>query len=46
MKICIYSKVFYPSLGGIESFVFLLAREFTKLGHSITVFTDISLPDY
>ena len=41
MKICIYSKVFYPSLGGIESFVFLLAREFTKLGHSITVFTDI-----
>ena len=41
MKICLYSSVFYPSIGGIENFVFLLARELVKLGHYVTVFTEV-----
>lgn len=41
MKICIYSSTFYPSTGGIENFVYLLAKEFVKLGHNVTIFTDI-----
>lgn len=40
MKICIYSSAFYPSTGGIENFVYLLAKEFVKLGHKVTIFTD------
>ena len=41
MKICIYTSTFYPVVGGIENFVFLLAKEFTKFGHQVTVLTDI-----
>ncbi len=36
-----YSSAFYPSIGGIENFVFLLARELVKLGHYVTVFTEV-----
>ncbi len=41
MKICLYTLAFYPRIGGMENFVYLLAREFVKLGHSVTIFTEI-----
>ena len=41
MKICIYTKSFYPFIGGIENFVFLLARELEKFKYKVTVVTDV-----
>ena len=40
MKICIYTSSFYPIIGGIENFVYLLGKEFVKLGAKVTVLTD------
>lgn len=40
MKICIYTTSFYPFIGGIENFVYLLGKEFIKLGIKVTVVTD------
>jgi glycosyltransferase involved in cell wall biosynthesis len=39
MKILISSYVFYPSIGGIETVTALLAGEFHRLGHEVTVVT-------
>ena len=43
MKICICTKSFYPNIGGIENFVFLLAREFSRFKHKVTVVTDAKI---
>ena len=43
MKICIYTKSFYPVVGGIENFVFLLARELEKFKYKVTVVTDTKM---
>ena len=39
MKILISSHAFAPSIGGIETVSGLLAAEFVKLGHEVTVVT-------
>ncbi len=40
MKICLYTPIFYPYIGGIQTVVFLLANEFVKFGHDVTVVTE------
>ena len=35
MKILIYSPLFYPSIGGLETIISTLGHEFTYLGHEI-----------
>jgi glycogen(starch) synthase len=35
MHILIYSPVFYPSIGGLETVVEILAREFVSYGHQV-----------
>ena len=35
MKILIYSPLFYPSIGGLETIISTLAHEFTYLGHQV-----------
>jgi glycosyltransferase involved in cell wall biosynthesis len=39
MKILLSSHVFYPSIGGLEAVSLMLAREFVKAGHRVTVIT-------
>ena len=39
MRILIYSRAFWPSIGGLEGTMDLLARGFTKAGHDVTVAT-------
>lgn len=40
MKILLYSSVFFPSLGGIETISATLAANLTELGHECTVITE------
>jgi glycogen synthase len=35
MKILIYSPLFYPSVGGLETIVSILAHEFVRQGHEV-----------
>ncbi len=37
MKILIYSPAFYPSVGGLETLVSILAAEFVAKGHEVRV---------
>ena len=39
MKILIYSPAFFPSIGGLELMVYVLAKEFAGRGHTVTVIT-------
>jgi glycogen(starch) synthase len=39
MKILIYSRVFLPSVGGVETMMAILAEEFTAAGHQVKVAT-------
>lgn len=39
MKILIYSPAFFPSLGGLEMMVFLIARELSMRSHDVIVYT-------
>jgi glycogen(starch) synthase len=39
MNILIFSAVFYPAIGGIESQTLLLIQEFVKKGHKVKVIT-------
>lgn len=39
VKILIYSSVFYPSVGGIETVVSILSNEFIKQGHEVKLVT-------
>ena len=41
MRICIYTTTFYPAIGGMETFVYLLAKEFETFGDKVTVFTEV-----
>ena len=45
MKILIYSSVFYPSLGGIETVVSSLTHEFVFQGHEVKLVTQVPAPD-
>jgi len=39
MKVALAAPYFHPHIGGVESHVLALAKELTKKGHAITVFT-------
>lgn len=41
MKICIFSRAFYPSVGGLERIAQLLATQATVFGHKVEVVTDV-----
>jgi len=38
-KICFVTSFFHPVIGGVESHVYYLAKEFMKMGYDIEVFT-------
>lgn len=40
MKIVVYSPAFHPMIGGLETVVQVLATEWSKLGHAVTVVTN------
>lgn len=41
MRILIYSPAFYPSIGGIETLVDILAREFVRQGHAVKLVSQV-----
>lgn len=45
MKVLLYSRTYLPRLGGIEQASYLLARELARLGHVVTVATDVAGPE-
>lgn len=45
MKILIYSPLFYPSVGGIETVTYLLARELAKAGQTVKVVCQTAATD-
>ncbi|MDO9314995.1 MAG: glycosyltransferase family 4 protein [Burkholderiaceae bacterium] len=45
MKIALTSHAFYPAVGGIETMSLLLAYEFIRRGHQVTVVTHTMNPD-
>ena len=45
MNICIFSTVFFPSIGGQEISTQIIANEFIQLGHNVEVVTDIITSD-
>lgn len=45
MKILIYSPVFYPSLGGIETVISILANEFVDQGHEVKLVSQVPATD-
>jgi glycogen(starch) synthase len=40
VKIVVYSPAFYPMVGGLETVVQVLAAEWSRMGHVVTVVTD------
>jgi glycogen synthase len=42
LKILIYSRVFWPSVGGLETIMEILAEEFTAAGHQVKVVTQVA----
>ncbi len=47
MKICLYSHVFLPRVGGVQTSSHQLAEGLTDLGHCVTIVTEIPAdPDY
>lgn len=44
MKILISSHFFFPSVGGLEEVSFILAEQFTRLGHEVKVVTQTPDP--
>lgn len=42
MKLCIFSRAFYPAVGGLERIALILATQATRFGHVVEVVTDIS----
>src|SRR5262249_38186923 len=42
LKIIIYSRVFWPSVGGLETIMEILAEEFTAAGHQVKVVTQVA----
>ncbi|WP_373530520.1 glycosyltransferase family 4 protein [Nostoc sp.] len=45
MKLLIYSPVFYPNIGGLETIVSILAHEFVYQGHEVKLVSQISATD-
>ena len=43
LKILIYSRVFWPSVGGTETMMEILAEEFTAAGHHVKVVTQVTV---
>src|ERR1043165_3414027 len=41
MRILIYSPMFYPSVGGLETIVSILAHEFVRQGHEVKLVCSI-----
>lgn len=45
LRICIFSRSFFPAVGGQERVAAMLAREFSNSGHSVVVLTDTPATD-
>lgn len=45
MKICLYSSVFFPSIGGLEQVSYTLASYWVTQGHQVNVVTDTPATD-
>ncbi len=45
MKILIYSPLFYPSIGGIETAISILAHEFVERGHEVKLVSQVPVED-
>ena len=45
MKILIYSPLFYPSIGGLETIISTLAHEFTCQGHEVRLISQTPATD-
>ena len=45
MRILIYSPLFYPSIGGIETTISILAHEFLNLGHEVKLVSQVPATD-
>lgn len=45
MKILIYSPLFYPSVGGLETVVSILAHEFVEQGHTVKLVSNVPTTD-
>ena len=45
LRILIYSRPFFPSIGGVEAMALMLAEELTSLGHRVTLVTETASPD-
>ncbi|MBW4620825.1 MAG: glycosyltransferase family 4 protein [Cyanosarcina radialis HA8281-LM2] len=45
MKILIYSPLFYPSIGGLQNVVSVLASEFVRQGHEVKVVCQVPDPE-
>jgi len=45
LRILVYSRPFFPLVGGVETMAMMLAEEFTALGHRVTVVTRSVNPD-
>jgi glycosyltransferase involved in cell wall biosynthesis len=43
LNILIYSRAFWPSIGGLETMMEILAEEFTAKGHEVKVVTQIAV---
>lgn len=44
LRLVVYSPYFHPRLGGLETVVQVLATEWERLGHAVTVITDTPNP--
>jgi glycosyltransferase involved in cell wall biosynthesis len=45
VKILIYSPLFYPSVGGLETVVSILAHEFVEQGHTVKLVSNVPTTD-
>ncbi|MDJ0734442.1 MAG: glycosyltransferase family 4 protein [Nostocaceae cyanobacterium] len=45
MKILIYSPIFYPSIGGLETVISILAHEFVHHGHEVKLVSKVPDPE-
>jgi glycogen(starch) synthase len=43
LKILVYSRLFWPSIGGLETMMEILAEEFTAAGHQVKVATEVAV---
>ena len=43
MRVLMYSPLFYPSIGGLETVALILAQEFVKYGHKLKVVSQVPI---